>query len=71
MTQQTKRVAIKVEFCDTLALVVPRGHRFEPVDDPYITNRVACRDCGMEGWRLGQRVHAYKRDIIPCTKTLN
>lgn len=71
MTQTIKRVTLRVEFCDPLALVVPRGHRFEPVDDPYITNRVACCDCGMEGWVLGERVHAYKRDIVPCIKQLN
>lgn len=75
MTQQIKRVPIKFEFYDVTALVVPRGHRFEPVEDPYITNRVACKDCGMEGWtefKMGRSVTcAYRNTVVPCTRPLN
>jgi len=71
MTQQVKRVPLpKFEFYDPSARVVPRGHRFERVEDPHLTNKVACRDCGMEGWEDKGLVHAYKQDIVPC-KTLN
>lgn len=71
MTQQLKRVPIKFEFYDVTALVVPRGHRFELVDDPYITNRVACCDCGMEGWKAGEsrtRIQAGHRPVHQTTE---
>ncbi len=68
MTQLKQRVPLpKSEFYDSLARVVPRGHNFESVEDPHLTNRVACRDCGMEGWTVKGLIHAYKRDITSCT----
>ncbi len=74
---QLKRVPLpKFQYDDALALLVPRGHRFEPTEDPHISNKVTCRDCGMEGWLRYQGqgrtlVAACKQDIAPCIKTLN
>lgn len=64
-----KRVPLpKIEFDDSIAPLVPKGHRFELAEDPHISNRVVCLNCEMEGWLRGhgQQVAAYKQDIKPC-----